>query len=227
MRPISTFFIAAFVAGALIPASVLAEDARHKGVLVDGSGNVVRSGSGLCWQHRDADQPANSSCDPAPKPIAAAQPAPRPAVVASPAPAPQPQAAKALPQKISFSGDALFDFDKSDLKPEGKELLDRLARELEGASYDSILAVGHTDRFGNDEYNQRLSERRANAVKEYLVSRNVPAGRIDAQGKGEMQPVTKSDDCRGGKSAKVVACLQPDRRVDIEMTGTKIVAGTR
>jgi OOP family OmpA-OmpF porin len=93
--------------------------------------------------------------------------------------------------------------------------------QLNGATYNTIGATGHTDRFGSDTYNQKLSERRANAVKDYLVSRDIPAGRISADGKGETQPVTKAGDCLGAKSAKVIACLQPDRRVDVEVTGTQ------
>ncbi len=131
-----------------------------------------------------------------------------------------------MPQKISFSGDALFAFDKSVLKPEGRVLLDGLVTQLSGATYDNIQATGHTDRFGSNAYNQKLSERRANAVKDYLASKDVMASRIDAQGKGETQPVTKAGDCQGAKSVKVVACLQPDRRVDIEMTGAKTVTGS-
>jgi OOP family OmpA-OmpF porin len=138
-----------------------------------------------------------------------------------------PALVKPLPQKISFSGDALFAFDKSALKPEGKVMLDGLVSQLDGAAYDHIVATGHTDRFGSNAYNQKLSERRARAVKDYLVSKNVQASRIEAAGKGETQPVTRAGDCRGAKSTKVVACLQPDRRVDVEMNGTKAVTGSR
>ena len=125
------------------------------------------------------------------------------------------------PQKISFSADALFAFDRSVLKPEGKAMLDGLADQLNGATYDVILVTGHADRFGSAKYNQKLSERRANTVKEYLVFKGIQASRIDAEGKGETQPITKAGDCKGAKSAKVIACLQPDRRVDVEMKGTK------
>ncbi len=79
-----------------------------------------------------------------------------------------------LPQKINFSADALFDFDKAVLKPEGKAMLDELTRVLQGAKYEVILATGHTDRFGTAEYNQKLSIRRANAVKDYLTSKEIP-----------------------------------------------------
>ena len=128
---------------------------------------------------------------------------------------------KLLPQKINFSADALFDFDKAVLKPEGKTMLDELARTLQGAKYEVIMATGHTDRFGSVAYNQKLSERRANAVKDYLTSKEIPANKVSVDGKGKTQPVTKPDDCKGPKSAKVIACLQPDRRVDVEVTGSK------
>ena len=220
--------IFAGVAAALLPVAVMAQSQENmlKGYLTDTNGRIVMSGTGLCWQHRDADQPpATGPCIPANTPVAAVAPAARPAVIAAAPPA----AAPATPQsqKINFSADALFDFDKSALKPEGKTMLDGLVRQLDGATYDTILATGHADRFGSNEYNQKLSERRAHAVKDYLVSKNIQASRIDAEGKGETQPITKADDCLGAKTAKVIACLQPDRRVDVEMTGTKTITGSR
>lgn len=90
-----------------------------------------------------------------------------------------------------------------------------------------IVLTGHTDRFGTNAYNQKLSERRATAVKEYLVAQGLPATSILAEGKGETQPDTKLGDCKGARSAKVIACLQPDRRVDVEMQGNKMVSQAR
>ena len=78
-----------------------------------------------------------------------------------------------------------------------------------------------------DSKNQKLSERRAQAVKDYLVSRDIAANRINADGKGETQPVTRAGACSGAKSAKVIACLQPDRRVHAEVTGTKSMTSSR
>ena len=185
------------------------------------------SGTNLCWRHRDMDVPSATGPCEIKAPVAVI-PAAAPIVVAAAKPAaPVAKVAqKPMPQKISFSGDALFAFDKAVLKPEGKVMLDGLVTQLSGATYDNIQATGHTDRFGSSAYNQKLSERRANAVKDYLASKDVMASRIDAQGKGETQPVTKAGDCKGAKSAKVIACLQPDRRVDIEMTGAKTVTGS-
>jgi OmpA-OmpF porin, OOP family len=214
--------IFAGVAAALLPGLSFAQNVRNQGYLVDTNGTIVpTAATGLCW--RDSDwTPARSvePCDPVKK---AEAPTPKLAAVTQPQPAPTPVPApvKMLPQKISFSADALFDFDKSVLKPEGKSMLDKLARDLRDAQYQVVLATGHTDRFGSTQYNQKLSERRSQAVKEYLVSRDIPSGRIDAEGKGETQPLTKAGDCPGAKSVKVIDCLQPDRRVDVEVTGTK------
>jgi OOP family OmpA-OmpF porin len=140
-------------------------------------------------------------------------PAPK-AAVAAPTPTP-------LPNKVSFSADALFAFDKSMIKPEGKTMLDDLVQQLSGTQYDKVILVGHADRIGNAAYNQKLSERRAAAVKGYLVQKQLPSDRISASGKGEAEPVTKPTDCSAVKMPKLVECLQPDRRVDVEMTGTK------
>lgn len=197
-----------------------AQDTRNQGYLVDTNGNIVTSATtGLCWRDSDWTPAREVGCNPAPRQVEA--PAPKLAAVTPPQSAAAPAPAKMLPGKINFSADALFDFDKSLLKPEGKAMLDELARELNGAQYQVIVATGHTDRFGSNDYNQKLSERRSQAVKDYLVSRDIPASRIDAEARGETQPVTKAGDCLGAKSAKVIACLQPDRRVDVEVTGTK------
>ncbi len=222
MKPMTRFVLAAFAATALLPATAMAEDSKNQGYLVDTSGSIVTSGTGLCW--RDSDwTPARAveACDPGYKPAAAA-PATKAVVIAAaaPEPTPRPAAAKPLPQKMSFSADALFAFDKSVLKPEGRTKLDDLVAQLKNGTYDTILATGHADRFGSAKYNQKLSESRARAVKDYLVSKGIPADRIEASGKGESQPMTKPGECKGAKSAKVIACLQPDRRVDVEMTGT-------
>ena len=147
-------------------------------------------------------------CDPVAQKVEAPVPRAPVVVAAAPPPKPAPPSApvKRAPQSINFSADALFAFDKSVLKPEGIVLLDEFVRQLRGAQYDSIIVTGHTDRLGSNEYNQKLSERRANAVKDYLVRADVPANRIHASGKGETQPVTQPEDCKGGQSVKVIAC---------------------
>lgn len=226
MNTITKFAMAALAATTLLPAVAMAQnkDSKNQGYIVDVKGDIVRSGTGLCW-HDNEWTPARAveGCDPVIKPVAAVIPAPAPLAATPPAPAPV--VPRAAPQKISFSHDALFAFDKSALKADGQSMLDDLVLQLNGATDDHIVVTGHTDRFGSEAYNQKLSERRALVVKDYLVSRNIQANRIDAEGKGETQPITQSGDCRGAKSAKVIACLQADRRVDVEMVGTKTVAG--
>ncbi len=165
----------------------------------------------LCW--RDANwTPATAAadCDGALKPVAAAvAPAATPAP-ATPAPAPAP--APAVASKVTFSADAFFDFDKSVLKPEGKAKLDDLASKVKGINLEVVIAVGHTDSVGSDAYNQKLSVRRAEAVKAYLVSKGIDASRIYTEGKGEAQPIASNKTAEG--RAK-------NRRVDIEVVGTR------
>ena len=230
--------IFAGVAAACLPGMSIAQDAKNQGYVVDAdqNPNVVTSGFGECWHTSDwAPGHGNARCDPIVVKKAQAL-APTQAAVTPPPvqrdPAPEMRSLQPVPvpkttvfpQTVNFSADAFFDFDKSLLKPQGKVILDDLVRKLARAQYEVISVTGHTDRIGGTEYNQRLSERRANAVKDYLVSKNILAGRIDAEGKGHMQPTVKSGDCTGPKSTKVVACLQPDRRVDITVSGTQAVS---
>ena len=175
-------------------------------------GTVWKNGTNeLCW--RDANwTPATAAadCDGALKPVAAAvAPAATPAP-AAPAPAPAP--APAVASKVTFSADAFFDFDKSVLKPEGKAKLDDLASKVKGINLEVVIAVGHTDSVGTDAYNQRLSVRRAEAVKAYLVSKGIERNRVYTEGKGEKQPVADNRTKEG--RAK-------NRRVEIEVVGTR------
>ena len=128
-----------------------------------------------------------------------------------------------MPQRVSMSAESLFGFDASAVKPEGRAELDKFARDLSTANYQTVVVEGHTDRLGSDAYNQTLSEERAMAVKNYLVTNGrLDSSKISAVGKGETQPVTKPGDCKGNsRTAALVACLQPDRRVDVEVTGTR------
>jgi OmpA-OmpF porin, OOP family len=167
---------------------------------------------------------------PSPAPRTAAAPvylaaAPEPTVVVPPPPAPAPTPAPVprMPTKVTFSADSLFDFDKAVVKPEGKQALDKFSADLRGAQYDTVQVTGHTDRIGSHAYNLKLSNRRADAVSAYLVeSGGVMAGKIAAKGVDGADPVTKPGDCKGNKATKaLIACLQPDRRVDVEVSGTK------
>jgi OOP family OmpA-OmpF porin len=163
-----------------------------------------------------APAPAVEAPAPAPEPKAA----PAPAVVAAPAPAPAPAPVVAAPAakpapgpvKMSFAADAFFDFDKSVLKAEGKAKLKDLVAKIQNISLEVVIAVGHTDSVGTDAYNQKLSERRAEAVKAFLVSLGVPKNRIYTEGKGESAPAADNQTAAG--RAK-------NRRVEVEVVGTK------
>jgi OOP family OmpA-OmpF porin len=163
----------------------------------------------------------------APAPLAEPAPmvqeaAPAPMAVSPVTLAPEPPAA--VPQqRVTYSAESLFGFDKSDVQPEGRNALDAFARELEGTHYDSITVEGHADRLGTEAYNQTLSQQRADAVKSYLVETGkVDASKITTVGKSESEPVTKAEDCKGSTpNAKLIACLQADRRVEIGVSGTR------
>jgi OOP family OmpA-OmpF porin len=124
-------------------------------------------------------------------------------------------------EKVVFDAGALFDFDAYQLRPEGRAGLDDFVSRLKGTTLGMIRAVGHADRLGSEGYNQILSEDRAEAVKAYLVSKGIEPNRVRAEGRGAGQPVTKPGECAGGKNAKIIACLQADRRVGIEVAGTR------
>ncbi len=153
-----------------------------------------------------------------------AAPAPAP-VAPTPAPAPRPEPApEPAPEPVSITLDAslLFDFDESTIRPSGRQELDALLRQLNELDYDAAIVVGHTDRIGSREYNLGLSQRRAEAVREYLVQGGVPAGTITARGVANDESLLSPSDCRGlGSNAATIECLQPDRRVVVEIDGTR------
>lgn len=179
---------------------------------VGNKGDVDLFSVGLVYWF-DGKTPARQA--PAPEYVAAA-PAPQPAVVTPPPPPP-------APTKVTFSADSLFDFDQATMKPAGKQAIDKFSSDLKGTDFDVINVTGHTDRLGSHAYNMKLSTRRAEAVKSYLVeSAGIPSGKIGAKGVNGSEPVTKPGECKGSKpTKKLIACLQPDRRVEVEVSGTK------
>ncbi len=165
----------------------------------------------LCWRNANwTPATAAPDCDGA-LTVAAAAPAASPATVATPAPAAAP-APVATASKVTYAADAFFDFDKSVLKPAGKAKLDELVSKVQGVNLEVIIAVGHTDSVGSDAYNQKLSIRRAEAVKAYMLSKGIEKNRVYTEGKGEKQPVADNK-TRDGRAK--------NRRVEIEVVGTR------
>jgi OmpA-OmpF porin, OOP family len=176
---------------------------------VNGTGEYVwmNGTNELCW--RDAfwtPATANAKCDGA-------------LVAQAPTPPVAPVAPAITSQKITYQADALFDFDKAILKPAGKEKLDDLASKIQALNLEVVVATGYTDRIGSAAYNDRLSLRRAQAVKSYLVSKGVPAERVYTEGKGKRNPVTTG--CNQKNRKQLISCLAPDRRVEVEVVGTQ------
>ncbi len=210
--------VASLFATAALASTITGASAQSVDNWVSGTGLPWKNGTNeLCW--RDGvwtPATALAGCDGAPAPAA-------PTPVPSPAPAPAsapPAAAPAAPvviaaptsEKVTFAADAFFDFDKAVLKPEGRAKLDDLVGKMSGLNLEVIIAVGHTDSVGTDSYNQRLSIRRADAVKNYLVQKGVEKNRVYTEGKGEKQPVADNKTAEG--RAK-------NRRVEIEVVGTR------
>jgi len=215
-KQISLAVSCALALGILSGAASAQTSAADTAYLTDQRGNVVLSGYGLCWHTAFGPAVYRPECDPNPAPVKVAE--------ATPPPPPLPSAAAPKPAgaKVTLDADTLFDFDKAVLRPAGMTALDAFLEKMKGIDPEVIIAVGHADRFGSDAYNQSLSERRAASVKTYLGTKGIAANRVHTEGRGEKQPVTKADECKGAKSAKVIACLQPDRRVEIEVVGTQI-----
>ena len=206
--------------------SVSAQQSKD-GYVQDQRGVIVRNSNfgdpkigNLCWRtgywspaiancECDADI-VGAACRPAPPPP------PKPAVT-PPAPPPKPAAKPAAKPavaatKVTFAADAFFDFNKAVLKPEAKAKLDDLTGKLKGITLEVIIAVGHTDAVGGDAYNQKLSVKRAEAVKAYMVTKGIEPNRIYTEGKGKKQPVADNKTAEG--RAK-------NRRVEIEVVGTR------
>ena len=173
---------------------------------------------GQCWRagywtpamatkECDADLLPKEAPKPAPAPAPKVAPPPPP----PPAPAPKP-APKPVAEKVTLAADVLFDFDKAVIKPEGKSKLDDLAGKVKAINLEVVIAIGHTDSIGSDAYNQKLSVRRAESVKAYLVSKGIEPNRIYTEGKGEKQPVA-SNKTKEGRAK--------NRRVEIEVIGTR------
>jgi OOP family OmpA-OmpF porin len=200
------------------PGYVVASDGRP---VLNGFGSCLRTGA---WSLATAAEPCDQIAQvsvPVPVVMYEQKPAPPPPPVA----VVQPEPPRMVIQKLTLSTDVLFEFDKAELKDAGKQKLDELADQVKGAKVDEIVVVGHADRIGSENYNEKLSQARAQSVKDYLAERGAQTNVITAQGKGESAPVT-GDQCKKMAGKKLIECLQPDRRVEIEVLGSREVAGT-
>lgn len=191
-------------------------DARNAAGTVDADGtinNTLVNLGGIFRFGAPAPVVEEPTPEPAPAPVAAAEPAPAPA----PAPAP---VCKPVNETVTVSAEELFGFDKANLKEKGRVTLDAVAAKIkENPEIKAVIVTGHTDRIGSEAYNQKLSERRAKQVADYLVAQGVDSSLITAEGKGKSEPVVQ---CEGKKvSKKLISCLQPNRRVEIRAEGTK------
>jgi len=196
------------------------------GYLTYGAGQPVIS-SGKCV-HSLEWQSGMQLADCEPKPVQAAAPQPAPAPAPEPAPvveAPKPPPAPlVVPFRLSL--DALFDFDSTTLKPEGRAALDLLAGQIADANYQSVQIVGHADPLGTASYNRALSERRAQVMAAYLAERGVDAAKISASGAGSADPQITLADCGRRPHAALIECLQPNRYAEVSVTGTVQQAAT-
>ena len=178
--------------------------------------NTLLSIGGIFRFGAPAPVVAAAAPEPAPMPIAEPAPAPAP----EPAPAPAPVPCKPTMDTITIGAEKLFAFDKANISNDGKAALDEAAAKIKAnPEVKAVIVTGYTDRIGSDKYNEKLSERRAKQVADYLVAHGVDSGIISSVGKGKADPVVQ---CEGTKKTKkLISCLQPNRRVTIQAEGTK------
>ena len=219
-------------------------DPRESPYVLDPRGVIVMDPFGLCWRtaHWSVERAAATKiegakfpnwtagceCDRALMKAPTCEPPPPPAPPPAPTPPPPPPPPPApTSEKVTFAADALFDFDKATLRPDGRARLDDLVSKLAGVSLEVIIAVGYTDRIGSDAYNLKLSQKRAQAVKDYLVGKGIEPNRVYTEGKGEANPVKQCPDpaAKGEvrNQKQLIDCLQPNRRVEVEVVGTRPV----
>src|SRR5438270_12364176 len=220
MSAFHVFLASALIAGA---SAAQASPLDDSGYLTSAGDQVVTNSFGECW-HTGEWKPGMHFGRCEPQPVRAATAAPRAAKPTPKAPE-KPRiatATKPAPKRVPFSisTDALFDFDSATLKPAGRAVLDKLESQLAHADYRSVEITGHTDRIGAPGYNRHLSERRAQAVRDYLADRGLDLRKITTKGVGSTEPNTAKDHCRGLHGAHLIECLQPDRYAEVQVLGS-------
>ena len=193
-----------------------AQEVNEHGLVTSSSGQVVMSGQGECVHSGFGPAPSWTAGCHAPQPIPIAQ------FLEKAIPAPLTTAPLAIYERVVFDANVLFDSNKSSLEPAGRDSLDKFIGKIRGLEKQSMMAVGYADRMGSDASNQSLSQDRVNTVKAYLVSQGVASDRVDTRARGERQPTTFAGECKDAHNAKNVACMQPDRHVFIEISGSRL-----
>jgi OmpA-OmpF porin, OOP family len=217
--------LACALALGVFSAAATAQDANEKALLVNTQGGPVMTSAGECWHMAFGPAPLwHADCHPM-RPAQYVAPVTRAEPAAAPAAAPLAAAAPLVVyEKVAFDANVLFDSDKSSLRPMGREQLDQFVDKIHGLEAQDILAIGYADRMGSASENQVLSEERVDAVKAYLVTKGVAAERVRTSAFGETRPDTYLAECKDANNAKNVACMQPDRHVFIEVSGTRKVS---
>lgn len=206
--------VSALIAALLVSTGAMAHE-RPGYTISQESREVVRNNYGECWENNYLDKNTNGLAECGHRAVVAMQEKPQ---------------YETVPEQsiVPLKSDFLFSFDKDTLRPEARAELNRLAAQLSDVQVQSAHVVGHTDFMGTEQYNQALSERRAIAVANYLVSQGVPVGKISAAGMGESQ-ARMTQQClaevsklgkrvsKATKRAKQIACIEPDRRVDVQI----------
>jgi len=219
-------FMLAMLAMASVPAMAQVAEGY-----VQSSGAYVKNPYGLCW-HTGYWTPAMAvmECDPdlvpkkpapppPPPPAPVVAPPPPPPAPAPPPPPPAPVAPKRCDATITLGTDETFEFNKAVLRPAAMARLDKdvVGKLAQCAKVELILVSGYTDRLGSQQYNQKLSEKRADAVKAYLAKKGVDASKVDTMGMGKTLQIKS---CPDGKDRKaLIACLEPNRRAVVEIKG--------
>jgi OOP family OmpA-OmpF porin len=209
--------------GAFCAAAAAQETGEH--ILVkDSSGQQVMSGAGVCLHSGFGPQPSWTAACHAALPARVTQYAEKMQYVAKAIPAPAAAAAAplAIYEKVVFDANVLFDSNKSDLRRAGRDTLDAFVGKIRGLESQSVMAIGYADRMGGTDSNQILSEERVDSVKAYLVASGVAAERIKTSGWGETRPTTRAAECKDANNPRNVACMQPDRHVFIEISGSRL-----
>jgi OOP family OmpA-OmpF porin len=212
----ATLAIACAIALGVFSANANAQvrDINEKALLLDTRGAPVMSGS-LCWHTGYGPAPLWTAGCHAERPVPVAQ-------YVAPVAAPVAAAPLAVYEKVAFDANVLFDSNKSVLRPADRDTLDVFVSRIGGLESQSVMAIGYADRMGTDASNQILSEERVGAVKSYLVSKGVPADRVKTSAWGETRPSTAAAECKDANNRKNVTCMQPDRHVSVEISGSRL-----